>query len=118
MHQQPLYGAVISVGLGGSAAQANLERAVRVLPLTDADAGRLVATSPLVPLRDEQGPRGVSDLQDLLVRAAWVVEHLPELADLELNPVLAADDAVAITAARARVAPASWTPAPDVRRLH
>jgi len=117
-HQQPLYGAVISLGLGGSAAQANLERAVRVLPLTDADALRLIETSPLIPLFNEQGPRGVIDLQEVLVRAAWVVEHLPEVADLELNPVLAADDAVSITAARVRVAPATWTPEPDVRRLH
>ena len=117
-HQQPLYGAVISLGLGGSAAQANLRRAVRVLPVTDADALRLIEQSPLLPLFDEQGPRGVADLQQLLVRAAWVVEHLPELADLELNPVLAADDAVSITAARVRVAPATWTPDPDVRRLH
>ena len=117
-HQQPLYGAVISLGLGGSAAQANLQRAVQVLPLSDADALRLIETSPLVPLLNEQGPSGVSDLQRLLVRTAWVVEHLPELADLELDPILAADDAVSVTAARVRVAPATWTPDPEVRRLH
>ena len=33
-------------------------------------------------------------------------------------PVLAAGEAASITAARVRVAPAAWTPDPEVRRLH
>ena len=34
------------------------------------------------------------------------------------HPVLAAGEAASITAARVRVAPAAWTPDPEVRRLH
>ena len=117
-HQQPSYGAVISLGLGGSVAQANPQRSVRVLPLTDADARRLIDASPLVPLLADHGAPPESHLERLLLRLAWVVEHVPELADIELNPVLAAGDAVSITAAHVRVAPAAWTPEPDVRRLH
>jgi hypothetical protein len=117
-HQQPSYGAVISLGLGGSVASANLRRSVRVLPLTDADARRLIDASPLVPLLDDHGPAVHRYLEELLLHLAWVVELLPELADVELNPVLAAGDAVSITAAHVRVAPAAWTPDPDVRRLH
>jgi acyl-CoA synthetase (NDP forming)/RimJ/RimL family protein N-acetyltransferase len=117
-HQQPSYGAVISLGLGGSVAQANLQRSIRVLPLTDADARRLIDSSPLVPLLAEHGALPETHLETLLLRLAWVVEHVPELADVELNPVLAAGDAVSITAAHVRVAPAVWTPDPDVRRLH
>ena len=121
-HQQPSYGGVISLGLGGSVAKANPRRSVRVLPLTDADARRLVDDSPLVPLLADQSPsldaRLDGGLLELLLRLAWVVEQLPELADVELDPVLAAGDRVAITAARVRVAPAVWEPEPDVRRLH
>ncbi len=117
-HQQPSYGAVISLGLGGSVAQANPQRSVRVLPLTDADARRLIDASPLVPLLADHSSPPETHLERLLLRLAWVVEHVPELADIELNPVLAAGDAVSITAAHVRVAPAAWTPEPDVRRLH
>jgi acyl-CoA synthetase (NDP forming)/RimJ/RimL family protein N-acetyltransferase len=117
-HQQPSYGAVISLGLGGSVALANPLRSVRVLPLTDADARRLVESSPIAPLLFDQGSPTDGHLEALLLRLAWVVEHVPELADIELNPVLAAGDAVSITAAHVRVAPAAWTPDPDVRRLH
>jgi hypothetical protein len=121
-HQQPSYGAVISLGLGGSVAMANPRRSVRVIPLTDADARRLILSSPIVPLladRDgEVDQTELAALEDLLLQLAWAVEQVPELADVELNPVLAAGEAASITAARVRVAPAAWTPDPEVRRLH
>ncbi len=116
-HQDPTYGAVLSVGLGGSVADANPRRSLRVLPLTDADARRLVAASPLVPLLASSATADTTRLEALLVRLAWIVEELPELADVELNPVLAAGDTVSITAARVRIAPPTWLPDPDVRRL-
>jgi len=121
-HQQPAYGAVISLGLGGSVAMANPRRSVRVIPLTDADARRLILSSPIVPLlsdRDgEVDETELAALEVLLLQLAWAVEQVPELADVELNPVLAAGEAASITAARVRVAPAAWTPDPEVRRLH
>ena len=101
---------------------ANPRRSVRVIPLTDADARRLILSSPIVPLLTdgdgEVDQTELSALEDLLLQLAWAVEQLPELADVELNPVLAAGEAVSITAARVRVAPAAWTPDPEVRRLH
>jgi hypothetical protein len=89
-HQQPSYGAVISLGLGGSVAMANPRRSVRVIPLTDADARRLILSSPIVPLladRDgEVDQTELAALEDLLLQLAWAVEQMPELADVELNP--------------------------------
>ena len=116
-HQDPTYGSIVSLGLGGSVADANPRRAVRVLPLTDADAHRLVQSSPLVPLLASAAGDVTGHLEALLVRLAWIVEQLPELADVELNPVLAAGDAVSITAARVRIATPAWEPEPEVRRL-
>ena len=116
-HQDPAYGSIISLGLGGSVTDANPRRAVRVLPLTDADARRLVDASPLAPLLSLMAESEAPHLEALLLRLAWVIEQLPELADIELNPVLAAGDAVSITAARLRIAPPTWEPEPDVRRL-
>ena len=85
---------------------------MRVLPLTDADARRLVDASPLAPLLSLMAESEAPHLEALLLRLAWIVEQLPELADIELNPVLAAGDAVSITAARVRIAASTWTPSP------
>ncbi len=59
-HQDRLYGSIISLGLGGSVADANPRRSVRVLPLTDRDAERLIDSSPLAGLLDStaRGPEG------------------------------------------------------------
>ena len=116
-HQEPSYGAVISLGLGGSVAQANPQRSVRVLPLTDVDARWMVDASPLGPLLLDHAPTAVRHLEALLLDLAWIVEHVPELADVELVPVVVAGGAASITAARVRVAPAKIASAPDVRRL-
>jgi acyl-CoA synthetase (NDP forming)/RimJ/RimL family protein N-acetyltransferase len=117
-HQDRTYGSIVSLGLGGSVADANPRRAVRVLPLTDLDAARLILASPLANLLPSSpGAQRTPHLESLLVRLGWVVEQLPELADIELNPVLAAGDSVSITAARIRVARSTWEPEPDVRRL-
>jgi acyl-CoA synthetase (NDP forming)/RimJ/RimL family protein N-acetyltransferase len=116
-HQDATHGPVVSLGLGGGVAAANPQRALRVLPLTDADARRLIDASPLGGLIHADGEDRTPHLEALLLRLGFVLEQLPELLDVELNPVLAADDAVSITAARIRVGPPTAAPPPDVRRL-
>jgi hypothetical protein len=117
-HQDPSFGGVVGVGLGGAFTPADPSRPVRVLPLSDIDAHRLVDASPVADLLGSalDGParRG---LEALLVRLAAVVDRVPEIADVVLNPVLVGDEAVSITAGRVRVAPAVWDGAPPVRRL-
>ena len=49
----PTVGPVLSLGLGGAAAALDPPTDVRVLPLTDLDAARLVAGSRLAPALDD-----------------------------------------------------------------
>jgi acyl-CoA synthetase (NDP forming) len=117
-HQDLAQGAVISVGFGGTVADANPRRAVRVAPITDADARRVVADSPLaglVPRLTVDDPP--TPLESLIMRLGWIVEQIPELDAVELNPVMAAGEAVSITAAKIRLAPPLGVPDPEVRRL-
>jgi acyl-CoA synthetase (NDP forming)/RimJ/RimL family protein N-acetyltransferase len=109
----PLVGPVLSLGPGG-VATAVATRQAHVLPLTDVDARRFVAASPLVDLLD---PAGVAVLEDLLLRVGTLVDEVPEIVGLELNPVLVSPGTAAIVDAVVRAAPVDRDPLPPVRRL-
>ena len=113
--QHPLVGPVLTLSAGGVAtALAASSGAVQVLPLTDLDAERCVAESPVGPIMD---PVGAARLQDLLVRVGALVEAAPEIVGLELNPVIVSPEGAAVADARLEVAPVERDPVPPVRRL-
>ena len=119
-HRNADLGGVLSVGVGGIAAEgAEASRPVWVLPLSDAEAERLVAGSPVGPPLASADPGGAATahLRDLLVRVAAAVEAVPELADLVANPVIASASGAALTDLQVRVAPVERDDAPPVRRL-
>ncbi len=105
--QDPVFGPLVAFGPGGVFAELIGQAQFRLAPLTDLDArelveagkaGRLVAGFRGAPPADPEA------LVDLLVRLSRLVEDFPEVAELDLNPVLAlADRAVAVDA-RVRVA--------------
>jgi acyl-CoA synthetase (NDP forming)/RimJ/RimL family protein N-acetyltransferase len=112
--QSPAVGSVISLGIGGAVADQVGFDALRVLPLTDLDADRLVDASrvavdlPPGPARDRLG--------DLLLRLAALAEAVPEIAEVRLNPVIVSAAAAAVTDVAIRVAPWAVRDEP-VRRL-
>ena len=85
-----------------------------VLPLTDVDARRFVAASPMADLLD---PSAVAALEDLLLRVGVLVDEAPAIVGLELNPVLVSPGGAAIVDATVRAAPVDRDPLPPVRRL-
>ena len=109
----PVVGPVLTLGPGGVATAVAAGRS-HVLPLTDVDAQRFVAASPLVDLLD---PAGVAVLEDLLLRVGVLVDEVPELVGLELNPVLVSGAGGAIVDATVWAAPVDRDPLPPVRRL-
>jgi acyl-CoA synthetase (NDP forming)/RimJ/RimL family protein N-acetyltransferase len=117
-HQDPSYGAVVSVGIGGVMAAANPDLPIRILPLTDTDARDLVASSPVAGLLANEGADGGATraCEDLLLRIGFVVDHVPEIADLLLNPVIIGPEGAMLVDAWVRLAPYTWGP-PAVRRL-
>lgn len=118
VHQHPSLGAVIRFGLGGVSVR-GLDSAMQVLPLTDADAARLVGSSNVAPLLTEQGPAATEGVQEVLLRVAALADEVPELAIIRCNPVIASAEGAYVTDARVKVAP--WTlprePVSPIRRL-
>lgn len=87
----PLFGPLIAFGLGGVLAEAMGDVAFRLHPLTDLDADELIASVKAARLL--QGYRGqpasdIAALRELLLRLSRLVEDVPEVAELDLNPVM------------------------------
>ena len=109
VRDHPAVGPVLSLGPGGAAAALDTAADVRVLPLSDLEALRLVASSRLAPLLDDQGRRA---LEATLLRLAALVEDVPEIGELVLNPVIVRDGTAVICQAVATVAADRARPAP------
>jgi acyl-CoA synthetase (NDP forming) len=117
MESHPAFGPVIGFGLGGAFADAIADRPARSLPLTDLDAAELVASSRAAGAIEELGG-DVAAVDDLLVRVGMLVDAVPEIQAMRLNPVLVSPPGAWALDVRIHVAPAG--PPPDavpLRRL-
>ena len=114
------FGPLIMFGSGGTAVELFADRDFRVLPLTDVDAHELVrsvrGSRLLLGYRGSQ-PVDVDALEQLLLRVATLAEDLPELAEMDLNPVVCGPWGVSPVDIRVRVAPSPGRPDQTVRRL-
>ncbi len=116
----PSFGPLLRFGLGGVEAELFGDRAHRILPLTDTDAAELLRAVRLSPLLFGAGGHGAVDeaaLVELLLRVSALAEAVPELAELQLDPILARPDGVSVAAARVRMAAPPSGPGPLLRRL-
>ena len=112
----PLFGPVIVCGAGGVTAEVMKDVAVRITPLTDTDARRMLRSLRMYPLLE--GFRGappvdVGALESLLLRLSAMVEAHAEVVEMDCNPVIAGPDGAVIVDARVRVeaaAPPGPTP--------
>jgi acyl-CoA synthetase (NDP forming)/GNAT superfamily N-acetyltransferase len=110
------FGPLVVFGLGGTDTDIVADRVARLTPLSDVDAERMVGG-----LRSSAslfGPGGLpaSDLADILLRVGRLAEAVPELAELDLNPVVARPAGCAVLDSRARLVPREPTD-PYLRRL-
>jgi acyl-CoA synthetase (NDP forming) len=104
--QDPVFGPLVAFGPGGVFAELIGEAQFRIAPLTLEDAEELVLTGKAARL--VAGFRGqpaadVRALVDLLLRLARLADDIPEVAELDLNPVLALPDRCVAVDARVRV---------------
>ncbi len=103
-----LFGPLVVFGLGGAATELLADRAARLTPLTDVDADQLIRSIRGAPLLlGQHGSPGVDAgaLRDLLLRVSRLADDLPEVTELDLNPVIARADGVFVADARVRAAP-------------
>jgi acyl-CoA synthetase (NDP forming) len=116
----PLFGSLVLVGLGGVHTELFGDRALRLLPLTDLDAGRMWRCLRAAPLlTGYRGAPGVDTaaVEDLLLRLGRLAEDFPEVAELDLNPVAAGPGGVVALDVKLRLAAVGPEPDPAVRAL-
>jgi acetyltransferase len=88
--QDPSFGPLIMFGMGGIYAEMLKDVAVKLHPLTDVDAGELIGSIKMAKLFDGfrgSPPSDVQALEDLLLRLSALVEDMPEITELDFNPV-------------------------------
>jgi acyl-CoA synthetase (NDP forming)/GNAT superfamily N-acetyltransferase len=114
------FGSLVYFGLSGIVSDLLGDRAYGAVPLTDADAARLVRSPMSAPLlagyRGGQA-RDLTALADLVLRVAALSEDLPGVRSLALDPVLAQTSGVAVTSARVVLGPPPPRPDSVPRRL-
>jgi acyl-CoA synthetase (NDP forming) len=84
--------------------------AIRLTPLTQQDVTEMIKSLKTYPLLT--GFRGgptcdVRALEDALLRVSAMVEDLPQIAELDLNPTFVHPSGVTVVDARIRVVPSS-----------
>jgi len=86
----PSFGPLIMFGMGGVYAELMKDVAVRLHPLTDSDARELVKSIKMTKLFEGfrgAPPSDIESLEDLLLRLSVLVEDIPQIAELDFNPV-------------------------------
>jgi acyl-CoA synthetase (NDP forming)/GNAT superfamily N-acetyltransferase len=116
----PVFGPVVMVGLGGVMTDVLGDRAFAVPPLSPDEAESMVSSLRAAPLLD--GFRGAAPVDPealvaIVKQVARIAEELPELVELDLNPVIVTPDGALIVDCKARLAPRHLGPGPLFRAL-
>lgn len=89
--QDPSFGPLIAFGLGGIHVEILQDVCFRVTPITDRDASDMVRSIRGYQLLEGyrgHAPVDVAAVENLLLRVARLVEEIPEISELDLNPVI------------------------------
>ncbi|MGH8868460.1 MAG: GNAT family N-acetyltransferase [Actinomycetes bacterium] len=118
--EHPLFGPLVSFGVGRVAVDLYGDVAYGAPPITDREAARMVRSVKASPLLF--GYRGaelvhVHALEDLLLRVSRLADDRPEIAALELNPVLVAPRGLTVLDAEATLRRPGPRPDQGPRRL-
>ena len=103
-----MFGPLLVFGLGGVATEVLADHSARLAPLTEADADALINSIRSAPLLHGYRDAPAADLaalRDALMRVSRLADDLPEITELDLNPVIAGPDGAVAVDARIRVTP-------------
>ena len=102
----PSFGPIVLTGAGGTLVELLRDVCVRITPLTDHDVDDMLDQLRMAPLlRGYRGapPADAAALKDLLHRINAMVEDLPEVVELDLNPVFVRNEGHGVVAADIRM---------------
>jgi acyl-CoA synthetase (NDP forming) len=115
-----LFGSLVMLGMGGVNTELFADRAFSLVPMTDLDASRMWRSLRAAPLLT--GYRGsaavdTAAVEDLLTRLGRLAEDLPEIAEMDLNPILAGAQGVVAVDTKLRLSAVSGEPDAVLRQL-
>ena len=117
--QEPVFGPLVLFGSGGAATEVPGDQVARLTPLTDADADEMihsVRAAPLLAGRRGTPAADTAALAAALLRVSRLADDLPEVSELDLDPVVVRQDGVYCLDVRVRISPAEPRD-PFLRRL-
>jgi acyl-CoA synthetase (NDP forming) len=103
----PTFGPLLMTGMGGTLVELLGDVAVRIHPLTDTDVEEMLTSLrgyPLLTGYRGSEPVDVEALRALLFRLSALVEEVPEIDELDLNPVFVRRHGTAAVDARIKLA--------------
>jgi acyl-CoA synthetase (NDP forming)/GNAT superfamily N-acetyltransferase len=103
-----MFGPLVIFGIGGVATEVLADHSARMAPLTPYDADALIDSIRSAPLLRGHYGTPAADLvalRDMLMRISRLAEDIPEICELDLNPVIARPDGAIAVDSRMRVVP-------------
>lgn len=88
--QDPTFGPLMMFGLGGVQTELLKDIVLRLHPLTELDASEMVSSIKMAKIFEGfrgAPPSDIQAAQDLLLRLSAMVEDIPQIAELDFNPV-------------------------------
>jgi acyl-CoA synthetase (NDP forming) len=101
--QDPMFGSILSFGLGGIYVEVFKDVVFRLIPITREDAVEMLAEIKAARILDGvrgQPPVDKQALVELLLQTSRFIESQPEIEELDLNPVFATARGVSVVDAR------------------
>jgi acetyltransferase len=122
MAQDPNFGPMVVFGLGGVYVELLKDVAFRLHPITDADAREMITETRSHPLLEgyRNAPEGdIAALEATLQQVSALISVIPELIEMDLNPVkvLEPGEGVCVVDARMRIGAVSPSRLPAMRDL-
>ncbi|MFH8387608.1 GNAT family N-acetyltransferase [Kitasatospora sp. NPDC018058] len=104
--QDQVFGPLVVLGLGGTAADLLADRVARLAPLSDRDLTTMVTELRSAPLLSGDGgapPVDLAAVRSVLARLSRLADDFPELVEADLNPVILHPDGAVCVDARIRL---------------
>ncbi|WP_405139763.1 GNAT family N-acetyltransferase [Nocardia sp. NBC_01388] len=112
VQDDPSFGSVISFGLSGTIIDLLGDRVYRALPLTEDESAELIDAPRAAPLlsgtvrgRDIGKPVDKDALAELAQRISALCDDLPEVRELQCEPIMASPEGAAVLYGRVRIGP-------------
>lgn len=100
--KDPVFGTVMLVGMGGTTAELFKDKRLEFPPLNEKLARQMLKSLKIYPLlKGYRGdsPKNIDKLIEALIRMSYLAADYPEIAELDINPLIVTpDDVIALDA--------------------